>query len=75
MARQDHWREWAIHMLALAEKTDDRQFADWLSIRAKQYLREAQVPEASTPSIIGPGSAEEKNGQVGTASPKLPSNV
>jgi hypothetical protein len=60
MARQDHLREWAIHMLALAEKTDDRQFADWLSIRAKQYLREAQVLEASTPSILGPGSAEKK---------------
>jgi hypothetical protein len=42
-------------MLGLAAKTDDRQFAEWLSIRARQYLREAQALEASTPE-----SAEEK---------------
>jgi hypothetical protein len=48
MARQDHLREWAIHMLALAAKTEDQQFAEWLSIRAKQYLREAEALEALT---------------------------
>jgi hypothetical protein len=59
MARQDHLREWAIHMLGLAAKTDDRQFADWLLIRARQYLREAQALEASTPE-----SAKEKWGRL-----------
>ena len=52
MARQDHLREWAIHMLALAAKTDDQQFAEWLSIRARQYLREARAIEATPPSIV-----------------------
>jgi hypothetical protein len=48
MARQDHLREWAVHMLALAAKTDDPQFAEWLSIRARQYLDEADALDAAT---------------------------
>jgi hypothetical protein len=60
MARQDHLTEWAVHMLWLAAKTEDRQFADWLSIRAKQYLREARSLEASPPSIIPPAAVDQK---------------
>jgi hypothetical protein len=52
MARRDHLREWAVHMLALAVKTDDRQFAEWLSIRARQYLREARALETTEPTIM-----------------------
>ena len=59
-ARQDHLREWAVHMLALAAETDDRQFAEWLSIRARQYLREAQALEAATPLIVAPDRPEKE---------------
>ena len=55
MARQDHLREWAVHMLALAAKTDDRYFAEWLSIRAEEYLEEAQALEVAMPSIVAIG--------------------
>jgi hypothetical protein len=62
MARQDHLREWAVHMLALAAKTGDRQFAEWLSIRARQYLREARALESTAPSNAALDGSKENNG-------------
>jgi hypothetical protein len=61
MARQDHLREWAVHMLAIAAKTDDRQFAEWLAIRARQYLCEARALERTEPSIVGLDCSKENN--------------
>ena len=55
MAMPNQLRLMAERTLALAKKADDQRLIEWLSIRAAEYLEEAQALETASPPIREPG--------------------
>jgi hypothetical protein len=55
MAMSNQLRLMAERTLALAKKVDDQRLIEWLSIRAAEYLDEAQALEMATPPVREPG--------------------
>jgi hypothetical protein len=55
MAIPNQLRLMAERTLSLAKKVDDQRLIEWLSIRAAEYLEEAQALEAATPPLREPG--------------------
>jgi hypothetical protein len=55
MAIPNQLRLMAERTLSLAKKVVDQRLIEWLSIRAAEYLEEAQALEAATPPLREPG--------------------
>ena len=55
MAIPNQLRLMAERTLALAKKADDQRLIEWLSIRAAEYLEEAQALETASPPVREPG--------------------
>jgi hypothetical protein len=55
MAVPNQLRLMAERTLALAKKVHDHKLIEWLSVRAAEYLDEAQALEAATPPVREPG--------------------
>jgi hypothetical protein len=55
MAIPNQLRLMAERTLALAKKADAQRLIEWLSIRAAEYLEEAQALETASPPVREPG--------------------